>query len=173
MAKNINIENARILFRNFSGTRYSDGKRTFSVAINEEDVEGLRAEGWNIKQFEARNGDTVYHLPVEIKFQHREELEHYNPVVWCITNTNRTKLSERAVSNLDNAEIANVDLVIRPYDYSKKFKPKDGEPWLKAQVKSMYVTVVEESVDAKYAYLNGGKRQDDDDVADPEDVPFD
>lgn len=175
MAKNINIEDAKILFRNFSGTRFTDGKRTFSVQLSDEDAEALKAEGWNVKTFEARDGNVVHHLPCEIRFQKNPEMEHYNPSIWWITDTRRTKLSERAVSNLDQAEIAKVDLVIRPYNYSKKFKIKDGEPFIKAQVKSMYVTVIEDSVDAKYAMLEHDGRDDNRGFGDTDDseVPFD
>lgn len=168
MAKNINIENAKIIFKNFSGTRFNDGKRTFSVIIDEKDAETLRSEGWNVKTFENRDGEIINHLPCEIRFQKSEELEHFNPAIWWITGSNRTKLSEKAVGSLDQAEIANVDLVIRPYDYSKKFKIKNGEPFIKAQVKSMYVTVVEDEVDAKYSALRF-----DNDMPSDDEVPFD
>ena len=167
MAKNINIEGAKIIFRNFAGTRFNDHKRTFSVVLNDDDAEALRKEGWNIKQFESRDGEIINHLPCEIRFQSNPEFEHFNPAIWWITSGNRVKLSEKAIGSLDNAEINNVDLVIRPYDYSKKFKIKDGEPFIKAQVKSMYVTVVEDEVDAKYSAIGFNR------VPDDEEVPFD
>lgn len=166
--KNINIEGAKIIFRNFAGTRFSDGKRNFSIVLDDKDAEALREEGWNVKQFETRDGDVINHLPVEIRFQRNQEMEHLNPAIWWIAAGTRTKLSEKAVGNLDQAEIENVDIVIRPYDYSKKFKIKKGEPFIKAQVKSMYVTVIEDAVDAKYRALNQVADIDDDD-----EVPFD
>lgn len=166
--KNINIEGAKIIFRNFAGTRFSDGKRNFSIVLDDKDAEALREEGWNVKQFETRDGDVINHLPVEIRFQRNQEMEHLNPAIWWIAGGSRTKLSEKAVGNLDQAEIKNVDIVIRPYDYSKKFKIKKGDPFIKAQVKSMYVTVIEDAVDAKYRALNSVADIDDDD-----EVPFD
>lgn len=170
MAKNINIEGAKVIFRNFSGSRFSDGKRNFSIVLDDKDAELLKEEGWNVKQFETRDGDVINHLPVEIRFQRNAEMEHLNPAIWWITGNgkNRTKLSEKAVGALDQAEIENVDIVIRPYDYSKKFKIKKGEPFIKAQVKSMYVTVIEDAVDAKYSAF----RMDDGNDIDDE-VPFD
>lgn len=170
MAKNINIEGAKIIFRNFAGNRFNDHKRTFSVVVDEKDADVLRAEGWNVKQFESRDGEIINHLPCEIRFQSNPEFEHLNPAIWWITESgNRVKLSEKAVGSLDNAEINNVDLVIRPYDYSKKFKIKDGDPYIKAQVKSMYVTVVEDEVDAKYSAIGFNCTNDVDD----DEVPFD
>ena len=170
MAKNINIEGAKIIFRNFAGTRFSDGKRNFSIVLDDKDAETLREEGWNVKQFETRDGDIINHLPVDVRFQRNPDFEHLNPAIWWIAGDSRTKLSEKAVGNLDHAEIANVDIVIRPYDYSKKFKVKKGDPFIKAQVKSMYVTVIEDSVDAKYrAIRNTAAAIADDD----EEVPFD
>lgn len=170
MAKNINIEGAKIIFRNFSGTRFNDGKRNFSIVLDEKDAQTLREEGWNVKQFETRDGEIINHLPVEIRFQRNEEFEHLNPAVWWISGQNRTKLSEKAVGALDQAEIENVDIVIRPYDYSKKFKIKNGDPFIKAQVKSMYVTVEEDAIDAKYSALRYGNSVSD---SDDDEVPFD
>lgn len=149
-ANNIIIEGARLLFRNFSGTpdKYNKfGKRTFSVVLDPALAEKLKAEGWNVKQLVSKDDDMdiLYHLPVEARFDQRP------PKAYLIGSNKKTSLDEDSVSTLDWVEIENVDIIISPYTW----QDDDGADRVKAYLKSIYVTVVEDKFEDKYADIPG------------------
>ena len=139
------MENARIIFRNFSGEpdKYNKagGKRTFSVILDEDTAERLRSDGWNIKPLRSRDPDDPprFQLPVEASFK------LYPPRIFLIAGKRKTELTEETISSLDYAEIQNVDLTIRPYAWEV-----NGKHGVKAYVKNMYVTIVEDEFEKKY-----------------------
>ena len=69
----LQIDGARIIFRNFSGaaTQYNrEGERNFSLVIEDENVaNALIEEGWNVKIKAPREeGDIPFmHLPIKVK----------------------------------------------------------------------------------------------------------
>lgn len=155
--ENITIENARIVFRNLSGKpdKYNPqgGRRGFSVVIDDPVfADELIKEGWNVKQFkqkEDEEGDPGHYLQVKVLYSDRS-----NPHIYLCTKKNKTMLNEETVGSLDYAEIASVDIVIRPYQYDVQ-----GKQGIAAYVKTMYVNVVEDEFADKYEY-------------DEEEVPF-
>jgi len=144
------IENARIGFRNFVGAEGQfnpKGQRNFCVFVDTPLANVLEADGWNIRWLEPRDeaeGRQAY-LPVKVSF------DNVPPKIVMVTKHNKTTLEEDDVKMLDYAEIANVDLIITPYvwhiDGKGKQPDKDG---IKAYVKSMYVTLVEDEFAEKY-----------------------
>ena len=147
---NIVIENARIIFRNFSGDekKYNPrGKRNFCVVIPDaKTAKALAADGWNIKTLRPRDPeeDETPYLQVAVAYN------MYPPNITLITSKGKkTKLDEDMVSMLDSAEIKNVDLEIRPYIWTAN--DKSG---VKAYVKNMYVTIEEDALAAKYSDLD-------------------
>ena len=157
---NVNIENAQIRFRNFTGdpTKFNKagGKRTFSVVLDEELAHKLMEDGWNVKTWEPEGSDEpIYHLPVEASYN------LYPPKIYMISGNKKTLLTEDTVAALQYAEYQNVDLIIRPYCW--EVNEKSG---VKAYVKSMYVTIVEDEFEKKYRDFESDGEEDDD-------TPFD
>ena len=153
MVSNIEIENAQIRFRNFSGreTKFNNaGRRNFCVLISEDDAQALADIGWNIKYLRAQHEGEIDqpYLQVKVTF------EPIAPSIFLVTGKRKVKLNEDTVGQLDFAELSNVDLIIRPYEYDF-----NGQHGISAYVKTMYATIVEDQFASKYDF-------------DEEEIPF-
>ena len=121
----VQIDDARIIYRNFAGapSKFNrEGDRNFAVVIEDQDIaEALTEKGWNVKIKPPREeGDEPFmFLPVKVKFNER------GPRVYLqnsLGGRNRVTLDEDTVGILDNVDIINVDLDIRPYDWDVQGK---------------------------------------------------
>ena len=145
---NITVENARIIFRNFAGKESkfnAKGKRNFCLVIDNEEAEQLKEDGWNIKYLKPRDPDEEPQAYVQVSV----EYGNFPPNIWLIAGNKKTKLDEDTVASLDYAEIENIDLIIRPYTWEV-----NGKGGIKAYVKNMYVTIVENEFEKKYRDLD-------------------
>ena len=148
------IENADMpmFMRNFKGEqrRYNaEGQRNFCLFIDDELAERLLEEGWNVKRLKPREdmdeGDTPQaYLQVKVNFGGRP------PRIVMISSSGKTVVTEDSVAVLDRAELKNVDVLINPYVW--EVEEKTG---VKAYLKTLYVTLVEDELERKYANWDG------------------
>jgi hypothetical protein len=115
------------------------------VFLDNELANAMAADGWNVRfPKESRDIDPDEdtrqpYLQVSVGF------EFYPPNIFLISNNTPTKISEESVSMLDWAEIENVDLVLRPYEWSV-----NRNSGIKAYLKSGYFTIVADRFAKKY-----------------------
>lgn len=149
---NLQIDDARIAYRNFSGTPSNfnrEGDRNFAVVIDDTKwADMLSDEGWNVKIKPPREeGDLPFmYLPVKIKFNGR------GPNVYLKSGRAMNKLDEESIGCIDDCDILSVDLDIRPYDWEM-----NGKTGRTAYLESMCVTQNIDRFASRY--------QDEDDVA--------
>lgn len=150
---NIMIEDARLIFKNFSGEESKfnrAGNKNFCVVLDHDMADDLVAEGWNIKYLRPREDgeEPTPYLQVTVAYG------NIPPKVIMIAGRNKTPLDSVSIGTLDYAEIANVDLVIRPYNWEV-----NGKQGIKAYLKTMYVEIEQDAFASKYDF-------------DDEEVPF-
>lgn len=141
---NIVMENARIGFRNFSGKEGKfnpAGKRNFCVFIEKDLGSTLESDGWNVRWLQPKeDGDEPQaYLQVSVSY------DNIPPKIVLITSKGKTVLDEETCGILDWVEIKSVDLIIRPYNWGV-----NGKTGVKAYIKSMYLTIMEDVFEQKY-----------------------
>ncbi len=141
---NIVIENAQIGFRNFSGNagKFNPaGRRNFCVFLETEMGKTLEKDGWNVRWLDPRDEDEDPRPYLQVAVSY----DNIPPRIILVTSKGKTVMDDSTVSILDWAEIDTVDLIIRPYNWSVS-----GKGGVKAYIKSMYVTIVEDEFESKY-----------------------
>lgn len=148
----LQIDDARIIFRNFRGEGgkfNKEGDRNFALIIPDQEMaEALQEDankfgaGWNVKIKPPREeGDEPFiYLPVKVKFNDR------GPLIYLQSGKNRVKLDEESVAMLDDIDIRSVDLDIRPYD-----DEINGKPFRAAYLQSMCVVQEIDRFAARFA----------------------
>ncbi len=143
--KMVTIEGARLIWLNFSG-RVSQfntkGDREFTVVLPNDLAEQMADDGWHVKFREPyeEGEQPEAHIRVKVNFDNRP------PRIVLLTSTARTHLNQDTVEMLDHVDIENVDLVMRGYDW--EVGDKSGT---KAYLKTMFVKVLEDDLERKYA----------------------
>lgn len=138
------LEDVRIVFRNFAGhagmyTR--EGDRNFAVILPQDVAEDMVRNGWNVKLLKGREEgeeDQPY-ISVSVSFKGRP------PTIKMVTSRGTTDLGEDEVEILDQVDIAQVDLVLRPYDWTV-----NGNTGRKAYLQTLYMTIIEDPLALKY-----------------------
>ena len=142
----LEIENARIRWKNFSGEpdkfHPKGGYRNFNVDIEDPEMaQKLANDGWNVKIHPPKEeGDDPLHtLEVAVSF------DNYPPKIVMVTSRNKVELDEDSVHVLDTADILTSDLIISPYNYDV-----NGKTGIKAYLKTGYITIEEDRFAEKY-----------------------
>lgn len=136
----LQIDEATVIYRNFEGaaSKYNRaGDKNFAVVIDDPaDADELVARGWNVKIKPPREeGDSPFmYLPVKVKFNDR------GPKVYLQTGRARNVLDEDSIACLDQIDILNVDLDIRPYDWVIQEGTPNEKSGRTAYLQSMHVT---------------------------------
>lgn len=146
------MEGVRIVFRNFAGRegQYNrEGDRNFGVLLDDAVATAMTEDGWNVKYLKPRDDSEEEEtpqgwLPVSVGYGKGRP-----PRVVMITSRGRTNLDEHTVEVLDWADITNVDLIVRPYEWSVQ-----GKTGIKAYLQSIYVSIEEDELEKKYAELD-------------------
>lgn len=142
------MEGVRIVFRNFAGKEgpYNrEGDRNFAVLLDDDIAQDMARDGWNVKVLKPRDEESQPqpYLPVTVSFKGRP------PAIVMVTSRGRTNLGEDECEILDWADIRNIDLIVRPYEWSV-----NGKGGIKAYLKSIYITINEDELELKYADLD-------------------
>lgn len=152
-AEKLELEHAKIMggkFKNFSGrqTEYNkEGSRYIHIVIPSDKVDDLIEKGWTIKQLPPREeGDEpVYFLKVNIRFVADGGIN--DPKIYKgISSDNMHKVTVDTVSDMDRDEFENIDIVIRPYHWSRS----TGEG-ISAYLEEMYALIKGSRFSAKYS----------------------
>lgn len=114
----LEIEDARIIYRNFEGRgdKFNrEGDRNFAVIIPNEEIKNQLVEaGWNvtIKAPREEGEEPFMFLKVKVKFNAR------GPAAYVISgNSTPKRLNEETIGMLDEIDIASVNMDLRPYDW--------------------------------------------------------
>lgn len=136
----LQINNARITFRNFrgeGGMYNKEGDRNFALLIPDMELaEQLQEDknrygaGWNVKIKAPReDGDSPFiYLPIRVKFNDR------GPKIYLESAGRKRELTEETVEMLDYIDILSVDMDIRPYD-----DEMNGRPFRSAYLQALWV----------------------------------
>ena len=143
----LQIDGAMITHRNFAGRgdQYNrEGDKNFSLIIpTQEMADELIAQGWNVKIRDARDegGEPFMFLKVKVKFNER------GPKVYLKSGRAINELDENSIGMLDDIQIMNVDMDIRPYDWELR----DGSTGRTAYLQGMDVEQKLDRFAARYS----------------------
>ena len=148
----ISIYGAQLIFKNFAGeaSEYNKaGDRNFGVLLDDELAVALERDGWRVRRLKPRPDDPEEHqqawLKVNVKYGSK-----IPPVANLINHRGKKRLKEETIDQLDWTRAKNVDVKIRPYNYPAM----PGRPaGVSAYLQAIYVTVLEDEMDEKYADL--------------------
>jgi len=138
------IENAKIIYRNFSGAAKkfnAKGLRNFHIVLEPDLAKVVERDGWNVRWHDPREeGDMPWaSIKVALRF------DNYPPRIVMVTADTKTTLDEESVDILDWAEIEKVDLVLSPSSWEV-----NGKQGIKAYLRKMFVTLNEDELEVKY-----------------------
>lgn len=145
---NLVFEDARIMFRNFSGDEKqfnSKGDRNFCLFLDQKKADEMLDEGWNVKTLRPKDEGDEPQPYVQVSVNYSKGRP---PRVVLITSRGRTELGSDEIAMLDFADIKTIDVILNPYEWEV-----NGNKGVKAYLKSAFVTLNEDELELKYAAL--------------------
>lgn len=140
----VRIDNARITFRNFEGAEGKfnpKGNRNFCVFLDTETAKQLESEGWSIKWLNSYEDE-----PAQAIISVKLNFGNYPPNVILVSDGKMTRLDENNINVLDFADLDQVDLILRGYQWEVS-----GKSGIKAYLKTGYFVLVVDELAKKYS----------------------
>lgn len=140
----VRIDNARIGFRNFEGAEGKfnpAGNRNFCVFLEEDIAKQLESDGWNIRWLNSHDDE-----PPQAILSVRVNFGNYPPNVVLVSDGKMSRLDESNINVLDFAELDQIDLILRGYEWSVK-----GDTGIKAYLKTGYFVLTVDELAKKYS----------------------
>lgn len=140
------IENARILYRNFSGTETKfnrAGDRNFCVFIDDPETANLLQEkGWNVKIRRPRDEEdpVAHYIKVNVSYRFRA------PRIFRHIGNSVVEVDEETVGELDKDDIAYCDIIINP----SKWERPGGDTGLSAYLDTLHAIIPVDYFAEKY-----------------------
>lgn len=160
---NIEIEDGVIAYKDFSGRvdeNNENGEKTVTFAISIDDGLKLIEDGWYLRKQEFPNDpyrEPRYLLKTCITFKTKDGRPKDPKVFMVREDGSMVHMTEDTIGLLDGADIIKVDAVIGPWRWRR-----NGKEGVKAYVNSMYITVKENRIDAKYRTMMNEMSNDED-----------
>lgn len=147
MASIVTIQNTQLVLKNFSGEKgkyfNTSGNPEFAVVLPPELAEMMKADGWNVKQFNARPEDEKepdFFIKVKVGVTGRP------PRMVLINSQGRVNIAVQDCAVFDYVMAKNVDVSLSPYNYDFQ-----GNTGVSAYLNALFITVEEDELDRKYA----------------------
>ena len=140
----VRIDNAKIAFRNFTGAEGKfnpAGNRNFCVFLPDDIGKDMEADGWNVRWL-----DSYPDEPAQAMISVKLNFGNYPPNIHLVSDGKMTRLDEHNVNVLDFAELEQVDLILRGYEWNVS-----GKSGVKAYLKTGYFVLVVDQLAKKYS----------------------
>lgn len=143
----LEIDDARIIFRNFSGAPDNftrEGDRSFAVVIPDQEMaDALIEQGWNVKIRAPRDNQDEPFMFLSVKVKYKDGR---GPGVYVMSGGTPKRLDEDTIDMLDQIDIASVDMDVRAFDWTN-----NGKSGRAAYLDSINVTQKIDRFGAMYA----------------------
>lgn len=152
----ITIENAQIIWPNFSGEKSdmnAEGDRNFNIVLTKEQADDLAKDGWNVKCKLPRTEDEDQIERCVLKISVKYKVKPPRIIMVGDKSRNRTELTEALVGSLDSADIKQVDLKFVPYFWTMFAGRPNEADGVTAYLKTMYVEIIEDDLAQKWNEL--------------------
>lgn len=128
-----------LLFRNFSckDSQYKALYPNFNAVVTEEMAHKLMDEGFNVKEYEDRDGNVMYRIKINCRF------DNFPPKVYKVCGKRKIRLDEESIGDLDRDEIVRVDMTLS--------RSSGGATYLSTG----YFTIDEDEIDKLYDFDDG------------------